>query len=126
MPITAHGGNDCLTSGLVQQTLWLSLHTGTGAVSTSNEVSGNAYARQEVSSGDWTTSSNVATLNSNIQWPTPTGNGWGTPTRVGLYDASTSGNLVAYGSISPAVAEITAGSDVDTLANNLSITISTT
>jgi len=76
------------------------------------EVSGNAYARQNLAPSltNWagtqgatttvassgttgTTSNNVA-----ITFPTPTAS-WGTVTHFGVWDASTSGNLLVYGSL---------------------------
>ena len=67
------------------------------------EVSGGSYARQQLDpldatwaapvSGDGTTS-NV----SDIVFPAPTAN-WGTIVSVGIFDASTSGNLLFYGSL---------------------------
>lgn len=76
------------------------------------EVSGNAYARQDLppSLTNWagtqgatttvassgttgTTSNNVA-----ITFPTPTAS-WGTVTHFGVWDGSTSGNLLVYGSL---------------------------
>ena len=59
------------------------------------EVSGNNYAR--VLHSSWTTASGGATSNSGaITFPTPSGV-WGTVTHFGLFDASTSGNLLGWG-----------------------------
>ena len=60
------------------------------------ELSGSAYVRKAVAfatSGD-TTSNNAA-----IEFPTATGS-WGTVTHVGVFDAATSGNLMAYATLS--------------------------
>lgn len=76
------------------------------------EVSGNAYARQDLAPSltNWagtqgattttastgnsgTTSNNVA-----ITFPTPTAS-WGTVTHFGVWDAATSGNLLVYGAL---------------------------
>ena len=60
------------------------------------ELSGSAYARKAVAfatSGD-TTSNNAA-----IEFPTATGS-WGTVTHVGVFDAASSGNLMAYATLS--------------------------
>lgn len=76
------------------------------------EVSGNAYARQNLAPSltNWagtqgatttvassgtsgTTSNNVA-----ITFPTPTAS-WGTVTHFGVWDAASSGNLLVYGSL---------------------------
>jgi len=56
------------------------------------EVSGGSYARQ---SGSFTVSGNTATTNAAIEFPTATAS-WGTITHIGIYDASTAGNLLAY------------------------------
>jgi len=62
------------------------------------ELSGSGYARQTVAfstSGD-TTSNSAA-----VEFPTATGT-WGSVTHVGVFDASTSGNLMAYATLSSA------------------------
>ena len=59
------------------------------------EVSGGSYARQ---SGSFTTSGNTATTSAAIEFPTATAS-WGTITHVGIYDASTAGNLLAYAAL---------------------------
>ena len=62
------------------------------------EVSGGAYARQtaafSVSGTDPTTASNSAA----IEYPTATAN-YGTVVAVGIFDASSSGNLMAYANL---------------------------
>ena len=79
-------------------TLYLSLHTanpdedGSGAeVSTT----GTAYARQTVA---FTTSGNTTSNTSAVEYPTATAN-FGTVTHVGVYDASTGGNLLCYAAL---------------------------
>jgi len=59
------------------------------------EVSGGSYARQ---SGSFTVSGNTATTNAAIEFPTATAS-WGTITHIGIYDASTAGNLLAYAAL---------------------------
>jgi len=77
-------------------TLYLSLHTanpdedGSGA-----EVSGGGYARQSMA---MTVTGNTASNDSAVEYPTATAN-YGTVTHVGVYDASTSGNLLCYASL---------------------------
>lgn len=62
------------------------------------EVSGNNYSR--VLHSSWATASGGATSNSGaITFPTPSG-AWGTVTHFGLFDASTSGNLLGWGALS--------------------------
>ena len=60
------------------------------------ELSGSAYARQSVA---FTTSGNTTSNNAAVEFPTATGS-WGTVTHVGVFDASTSGNLMAYATLS--------------------------
>jgi hypothetical protein len=67
-----------------------------GEAGSVTEISGNAYARQSVA---FTTSGNTTSNNAAVEFPTATGS-WGTVTHVGIYDASTSGNLMAYATLS--------------------------
>ena len=60
------------------------------------ELSGSAYVRKSVA---FTTSGNTTSNNAAVEFPTATGS-WGTVTHVGVYDASTSGNLMAYATLS--------------------------
>lgn len=69
----------------------------------STEVSGGSYARQSIASSAWSSISTVGTSsqisNSNvITFPTPTAN-WGTVIGVGIFDASSGGNLLWWNSI---------------------------
>lgn len=62
------------------------------------EVSGNSYARVSVTANtsNWVESTAGATSNSSaITFPQATGN-WGTVVALGIFDASTSGNLLAW------------------------------
>jgi len=59
------------------------------------EVSGGSYARQTAS---FTVSGNTATTDAVIEFPTATAN-WGTVSHIGVYDALTSGNLLAYAAL---------------------------
>jgi hypothetical protein len=60
------------------------------------ELSGSAYVRKSVA---FTTSGNTTSNNAAIEFPTATGS-WGTVTHVGVFDASSSGNLMAYAALS--------------------------
>ena len=60
------------------------------------ELSGNAYARRPV---DFSTSGATTSNDAAIEFATATGN-WGTVTHVGVFDAATSGNLMAYATLS--------------------------
>jgi hypothetical protein len=59
------------------------------------EVSGGGYARQAVT---FTVSGNTASNNAAIEWPVAT-SAYGTVTDVGVFDASTGGNLIAYAAL---------------------------
>jgi len=59
------------------------------------EVSGGSYARQSAS---FTVTGNTATTNAVIEFPTATAT-WGTVTHIGIYDASSAGNLLAYAAL---------------------------
>jgi len=67
-----------------------------GEAGSVTELSGSAYARQSVA---FTTSGNTTSNNAAVEFPTATGS-WGTVTHVGVYDASSSGNLMAYATLS--------------------------
>ncbi len=73
---------------------------GTGAT----EPSGSAYARVSLANNktNWGTASNAALTNSTaVTFPESTGS-WGTITYVGMWDASTAGNIWWFDSLSPA------------------------
>jgi len=88
--------------------VYVSLHTsGCSDSSNGTEVSGGSYARVQVASstanwagtqsaGSTTASSGTGGTTSNnnaVTFPAPTGN-WGVITHFGIYDASSSGNLL--------------------------------
>ena len=78
-------------------TKYLALFTGApGETGGGTEVSGGGYARQTVA---FTTSGNTTSNNAAVEYPTATAN-YGTVTHVGVYDALTSGNLMAYAALS--------------------------
>ena len=78
----------------------VTLYTGLYTASPSDtgggtELSGNGYARQATA---FTVTGNTASNTSAEEWATATGS-WGTITHVGVFDASTGGNLMAYGTL---------------------------
>ena len=78
-------------------TLYVGLYTATpNDAGGGTEVSGTGYARQ---SAAFTTSGDTTSNPAAIEFPTA-GSNWGTVTHVGVFDASTSGNLLAYGALS--------------------------
>lgn len=99
-------GNQTLT---VPATYYVGLWTATlsdaSTGSTAGEPSGNAYARVSVTNNgsNWDAVSGGATANTNlIAFPMATGS-WGTVTYVGICDASTAGNMIAYAQLTTPV-----------------------
>ena len=82
------------------------------------EVSGGSYARQ---SGAFTTSGNTATTSAAIEFPTATAS-WGTITHIGIYDASSAGNLLAYAALTASKA-IASGDVFRIPAGDIDITL---
>lgn len=60
------------------------------------EVSGGSYARQEATFGS--PSNGASTTSADISFPQATGS-WGTVTHFGVYDASSTGNLLYHGAL---------------------------
>lgn len=86
-------------NAVTRPTAWyLALFTSNPAEDGSGtEVSGTgtAYVRQSVS---FTVSGNTASNSAAVEFPTATAS-YGTVTHVGVYDASTAGNLIAYAAL---------------------------
>jgi hypothetical protein len=79
-------------------TVYLALFTSDpGDDASGSEVSGGAYARQAIT---WGTAAAGQIANSaQIEFPVATAN-WGTITHVGIFDASSAGNLIWHGAVS--------------------------
>ena len=112
MAITYVSGNKILdycfgaTSFVIPATYYFALSTSSPSIDGTNftEPVGNNYSRVSFTNNktNWGTASNASLTNSvAIQWAESTGS-WGTIVAVGMYDASTSGNLYWYDSLSPA------------------------
>lgn len=72
-------------------TVYVSLHTADPTdAGTGTEVSGGSYARQSASFA--APSNGASATDADITFPQATGS-WGTVTHIGIWDASTSGNL---------------------------------
>jgi hypothetical protein len=82
------------------------------------EVSGGAYARQTAA---FSVTGNTATTTGAIEFPTATAS-WGTVSHVGIYDASTAGNLMAYAALTTSKA-IDTGDVFRIPAGDLDITL---
>ena len=85
------------TGSATRPTAWhIALYTGAPSdTGGGTEVSGCRYGRKAVT---FTVSGNTASNNAAIEWDTAT-SGYGTVTHVGLFDAATSGNLIAYAAL---------------------------
>jgi len=62
------------------------------------EVATGAYARQAIAFTVSGSAPSQAANNAQIEFPTATA-GWGTISHVGIFDASTGGNMLAYGEV---------------------------
>jgi len=99
--------------------LFTAVSDGEAGSVTEVSTSGTAYARVAVSfstSGDTTSNSGA------VEYATATGSGFGTVTHVGVYDASTSGNLMCYATLTASKA-IAAGDVFRVPAGDLDITL---
>jgi hypothetical protein len=88
------------------------------ASGTEVSTSGTAYARQSVT---FSVSGNTATNTAAIEFPTATAS-YGTVTHVGVFDALTSGNLIAYAALTTSKA-IDTGDVLRLPANDLDVTM---
>lgn len=88
------------------------------ASGTEVSTTGTAYARQSVT---FSVSGNTATNTAAIEFATATAS-YGTVTHVGVYDASTAGNLIAYAALSTSKA-IDTGDVLRLPANDLDVTL---
>ena len=79
---------------------------------------GTAYARQTAA---FTVTGNAASNSAAIEFPTATAS-YGTVSHVGVYDASTGGNLIAYAALSTAKV-IDTGDVLRVPASDLNITL---
>lgn len=100
------------TSFTAPAALWVSLHTASPTdTGSGTEVSGSNYGRAQLnpSTTNWTNtqasgsgaSTGTGGLTSNnaiISFPTPSAT-WGTVTHFGIWDASTVGNMIVWGSL---------------------------
>ena len=83
------------------------------------EVTGGSYARTSVTFG--APSNGVSTNSADVTFPTATA-GWGEVTHVGLYDASTGGNLLFHTGLDTAKT-IDSGDIFKITSGNLSVTL---
>ena len=109
------------TAYTAPSTLYLALFTSNPAEDASGTevtTSGTAYARQTVT---FTVSGDTATTDAAVEFPTATAN-YGTVSHVGIYDASSAGNLIAYAALTTSKA-IETGDVFRVPAGDLDITL---
>jgi hypothetical protein len=87
---------------------------------TGTEVTGGSYARTSITFGS--PSNGVTTNSADVTFPTCTA-AWGTVTHMGIYDASTSGNLL-YHTPLDASKTVDSGDIFKISSGNLSVTLS--
>ena len=85
------------TSSTTRPTQWhIALYTGAPSdPGGGTEVSGGGYVRRAVA---FAVSGNTASNNAAIEWPVATAS-YGTVTHIGVFDAASSGNLIAYAAL---------------------------
>lgn len=84
------------TAYTAPSTLYVALFTAAPSDSGGGtEVSGGGYARQTIT---FTTSGDTTSNSAAVEFPTATAN-YGTVTHVGIYDASSAGNLMAWAAL---------------------------
>jgi len=81
-------------------------------------TSGTAYVRQSAS---FAVSGNTATTDAAVEFPTATAS-WGSITHIGIYDAESAGNLLAYSALD-AAKTISSGDVLRIPAGDIDITL---
>ena len=115
----AFGGAAYSAPGTHYLALFTAISDGEAGSVTEVSTSGTAYARVAVA---FTTSGATTSNSGAVEYATATGGGFGTVTHVGVYDASTSGNLMCYATLTASKA-IAAGDVFRVPAGDLDITL---
>ena len=98
----------------------MSLHTANPDEDASgSELSGSAYARQAATFA--APSNGVSTTSGDINFPQATGS-WGTVSHVGIWDASSSGNMLYYTALDASKA-VASGDVLKIAAGSLTVTL---
>jgi hypothetical protein len=84
-----------------------------------DEVSGNGYSRQSVTFAS--ASGGAISTNATVTF-TASGGNWGTITHVAIFDAATSGEIIAAGSLSSSKV-ISDGDSLQIASGNLTVTL---
>lgn len=108
-------------SSVTRPTAWfVGLYTATpNDTGGGTEVSGGGYVRKAAT---FTISGDTASNSGAIEYPTATGN-YGTVSHVGIFDASSGGNLIAYAALSVSKT-ISTGDVLRIPAGDLDVTLS--
>ena len=100
--------------------VYVSLHTANPDEDASgSELSGSAYARQAATFA--APSNGVSTTSADINFPQATGS-WGTVSHIGIWDASSSGNMLYYTALD-ASKTIATGDILKIAAGSLTVTL---
>jgi hypothetical protein len=88
------------TGAVTRPTSWyIGLFTAApGEAGGGTEVAGGAYVREAAT---FSVTGNLATNTAAIEWPTA-GGAWGTLTHIAIFDAATSGTMLAYAPLTSA------------------------
>ena len=108
------------TSSVTRPTAWyIALYTAAPSdTGGGTEVSGGGYTRKPVA---FTVSGNTASNSASVEYPTATAS-YGTVTHIGVFDASSGGNLIAYAALTTSKA-IDTGDVFRLPAGDLDITL---
>ena len=107
-------------ASVTRPTAWyLGLFTSApGEAGGGTEVSGGSYVREAVT---FSVTGDTATNTAAVEWPVATDT-WGTITHIAVYDASTSGNQIAYAALTNSKT-IASGDVLRVPAGDLDITL---
>ena len=101
-------------------TVYVGLHTADPTdAGSGTEVSGGSYARTAVTFG--APSNGVSTNSADVEFPQASGT-WGTITHIGIWDASSTGNLLYHTALDASKA-ISSGDIFKIASGNLSVTL---
>ena len=90
--------------------------------STPTEVSGNGYARVQIDNKMGAAASGSISNTTAITFPAASGGDHGTIVAIAIFDAATSGNMLAYGTLSQSK-QILDGDQLNIAIGNLTISI---
>ena len=109
------------TETVTRPTAWyIGLHTADVTdAGTGTEVSGNGYARKAAT---FTVTTDTASNSATITFDAASGGNWGTITHIGVWDASSSGNLLFHGAVTTSKT-IEDGDTFQISSGNLDITL---